>query len=64
MLFLRNRSADRLDDELRFDLEQQIAGNIAAGMSPDEARQAALRAFGNPAVLRSDAGFADGIRQG
>jgi putative ABC transport system permease protein len=55
MLFLRNRAADRLDDELRFHLEQQIAGNIAAGMSPDEARHAALRAFGNPAALRDQA---------
>ncbi|HTA87600.1 MAG TPA: ABC transporter permease [Silvibacterium sp.] len=55
VLFLRNRSADRLEEELRFHLEQQIAENLAAGMSPDEARHAALRAFGNPAVLRDQA---------
>jgi hypothetical protein len=55
MLFLRNRSAERLDEELRFHLEQQIAENIAVGMSPEESRQAALRAFGNPAVLRYQA---------
>ena len=55
MIFRRNRAADRLDDELRFHLEQQIAENIAAGMSAEEARQAALREFGNPAALRDQA---------
>ena len=52
MLFHRNLAGSRLDEELRFHLEQQIAENIAVGMSPDEARHAALRAFGNPAALR------------
>jgi len=55
MLLGRGRAGMRLDDELRFHLEQQIAENIAAGMSPDEARHAALRAFGNPAALRDQA---------
>jgi len=55
MIFRRSRAAGRLDDELGFHLEQQIAENIAAGMSADEARSAALRAFGNPAVLRDQA---------
>ena len=40
----------QLDDELRFHFERQIAENVAAGMSPDEARYAAMRAFGNPAL--------------
>ena len=52
MLFGRGRAAGRLDEELRFHLEQQIAENLAAGMSPEEARHAALRAFGNPTALR------------
>jgi putative ABC transport system permease protein len=55
MLFHRNQAGSRLDEELRFHLEQQIAENIAVGMSPDEARHAALRAFGNPAALRDQA---------
>jgi predicted permease len=55
MLFRRNRAAARLDDELQFHLEQQIAENIAGGMSAEEARHAALRAFGNPAALRDQA---------
>src|SRR5271155_868974 len=55
MLFHRNQAGSRLHEELRFHLEQQIAENIAVGMSPDEARHAALRAFGNPAALRDQA---------
>ncbi len=55
MIFRRSRAAGRLDDELRFHLEQQIAENVAAGMSAEEARHAALRAFGNPAALRDQA---------
>jgi predicted permease len=52
MLFGRSRAASRLDDELRFHIERQTAENIAAGMSAEEAHYAALRAFGNPALLR------------
>src|SRR2546429_4841535 len=42
-LFRRERVAQRLDDEVQFHLEQQIAENIAAGMSREEARCAAMR---------------------
>lgn len=52
MLFGRRVEGSHLDDELRFHLEQQIAENMAAGMSTQEARAAALRAFGNPGLLR------------
>jgi len=52
MLFQRGKAGARLDDELQFHLEQQIAENVAAGMNADEARFAALRSFGNPALLR------------
>jgi hypothetical protein len=55
MLFQRRKAAARLDDELSFHLEQQIAENLAAGMSAEEARFAALRGFGNPALLREEA---------
>jgi predicted permease len=55
MLFRRRRAGDRLDEELRFHLQQQIAEKVAAGMSADEARHAALREFGNPAALRDQA---------
>jgi hypothetical protein len=52
MLFGRARAAAHLDDELQFHLDRQIAENVAAGMSRDEARYAALRAFGNPDLTR------------
>lgn len=54
MLFQRGGAAHRLDAELEFHLEREIAENLAAGMSPQEARYAALRTFGNPALLRDE----------
>jgi len=55
MLFARGRAAKQLDDELRDHVERQIEENLAGGMSAEEARLAALRAFGNPALLREQA---------
>ena len=44
---LRKDAVEReLDDELRFHVEMQTAQNLARGMSPAEARTAALRTFG------------------
>src|SRR5712671_3626244 len=53
-LFRRGRFAQRLDDEMQFHLDEQIAENIAAGMSCEEARYAAVRTFGNPTVLKEE----------
>lgn len=53
-LVRRERTAKRLDDEIRFHIDQQIAENLAAGISPEEARYAAMRIFGNPAVLKEE----------
>src|SRR4030095_7937938 len=36
-----------IDREMRLHLELQIEANIKAGMSPEEARQKAVRSFGN-----------------
>lgn len=55
MLFRRGNAARRLDEELHDHLERQVAENLAAGMSTAEARTAALRTFGNPALLRDQA---------
>ena len=55
MLFQRGRAAERLDDELQFHLDRQVAEKIATGMSAEEARHAALREFGNPVALRDQA---------
>lgn len=54
-LFRRKAAGAALDDELRFHLEQQIAEYRAAGMNEAEARQAALRLFGNPGLVREQA---------
>ncbi|MGA8149534.1 MAG: ABC transporter permease [Terriglobales bacterium] len=56
MMLLRRRVATaRLNDELEFHLQEQTAENIARGLSPSEARFAALRAFGNPTLVREEA---------
>jgi len=51
-LLRRDRVSQLLDDEIRYHLERQVDENIAKGMSPKGARIAALRQFGNPALLR------------
>jgi len=45
-LWNRPRLDRELDDEIRFHLDMQAADNHRAGMSPDDARAAALRDFG------------------
>jgi hypothetical protein len=45
-LFRRHDVEHELDAELRFHLDQQIEENLAAGMSPEEARYAARRMIG------------------
>jgi putative ABC transport system permease protein len=44
---LRRKPRLEVDEELRFHLEHQIEANIAAGMSPDEARRQAAITFGS-----------------
>lgn len=44
-LFSRGKVEQELEEELRYHLERQIDENIAAGMSPDEARYAALQSI-------------------
>jgi hypothetical protein len=53
-LFRRNRSTQQLDDEIEFHLDQQITENLATGMSPQGARHAAMRTFGNPTYLKEE----------
>src|SRR5579884_1315048 len=54
MLFHRQSEKQRLNNELQFHLEQQTVENIGRGMQPEEARFAALRTFGNPALLQDE----------
>ena len=54
-LFRRKNETARLDEEMRFHLEQEIGERIARGSSPEEARREAMRQFGNPTLLRDEA---------
>ncbi len=45
-LFRRGRVEQELDEELRYHVERQIQEYIAKGLTPEEARHAALRALG------------------
>src|SRR5262249_7630221 len=45
-LFRRAQVEQELDEELRYHLERQTEEHIAKGMTPEEARYAALRAMG------------------
>src|SRR5713226_5591958 len=43
-----------IDDELRFHIEQRMAENIAAGMSPADAAREARKRFGNLQAVREE----------
>jgi putative ABC transport system permease protein len=47
----RDVDAD-VDDELRFHVESAVADNVAAGMTPEQAREDALRRFGDVEGVR------------
>src|SRR5262245_60806315 len=47
----RNRFDRELEEEMRFHLEMKAEENLTAGTSPEEARYAAERQFGNQTLL-------------
>jgi putative ABC transport system permease protein len=49
-LLQRRATDDDLDEEIRYHVEREVERNIAKGMSPDDARDAARRAFGNVTI--------------
>jgi predicted permease len=52
---LRRRQAeDELDDELHYHVEQEVANNIGAGMTPEEARFAAQRLVGPISLYKEE----------
>jgi predicted permease len=61
-LFQKNRAEREMDDELRFHLEKQMEQNVTRGMSTKEARDAALRQFGNVGVVKEECRDSWGIR--
>ncbi len=54
MFWRRKQREYDLEREIRADLELETAEQRAAGLSADEARHAARRAFGNPALVQED----------
>src|SRR5579864_2599990 len=53
--FLRRARLDReVAQDLQFYIESETEDNIARGMSPEEARAAALRKLGNPVLIREE----------
>jgi len=60
---LRKSEVEReLDEELRHHIEQQTEQNIRLGMSPEEARQAALKSFGGVEQAKERSCDARGVR--
>jgi predicted permease len=52
---LRRDRLDRdIDDELRSHVEMRAADNLAAGMTPEQARHEAQKRFGNTTLLKED----------
>ena len=54
-IFRRERADRELDEEMQFHLDQLIADGIAGGLSPHDARNAALRAMGGLAQRKEEA---------
>src|SRR5215831_18912580 len=50
----RSQKEQELSEELQFHLERQIEQNLVAGMSPEEARYAALRLFGGVQQIKEE----------
>ncbi len=51
-LFRRPKPVDDLEEEIRAHLQMEEQENLESGMSPEEARYAALRRFGNVALAQ------------
>ncbi|MBO0858329.1 MAG: ABC transporter permease [Chloracidobacterium sp.] len=61
-LFFKPKMEDDLQAELQFHLEREIEENIVRGMSPDEARYAALRSFGGVERVKEESRDLRGVR--
>jgi hypothetical protein len=57
-LFLRPKTMDELEEEIHIHLQMEEQENLESGMSPKEARHAALRRFGNVALAQQRRGLA------
>jgi predicted permease len=62
LLFRKEQLNQQLSDEMSFHLDKQIELNLAAGMSAEEARYAALRKFGGVDQVKEECRDAWGVR--
>src|ERR1700744_6189640 len=58
-LFRRSQVDREIAEELQAHIEMRTDDNLAAGMTPDEARRDALLRFGNPATMKETTTGAD-----
>jgi hypothetical protein len=58
-LFRPNQLDGDVDEELRFHLEARVKDNVAAGMTPEQARQDAIRRFGGQLLTKDKTRDAD-----
>ena len=61
-LFFKSKMEDELEAELQFHLEREIEENIIRGMTPEEARYAAIRSFGGVERVKEESRDERGIR--
>jgi putative ABC transport system permease protein len=61
-LFFKSKMEEELNEEAHFHLEREIEENIARGMSPEEARYAALRSFGGVERVKEESRDERGVR--
>src|SRR5262245_15081740 len=62
-LLRRSKMERELDDELRQHIERQTEQNIRMGMNPEEARDAARKAFGGMEQAKERSRDARGVRR-
>ena len=60
-LLRSTRVEHEMDEEVRYHLERQVEENVAAGMSPEEARYSALRDFGGVEQSKEECRDARGL---
>ncbi|HEY7181512.1 MAG TPA: ABC transporter permease, partial [Blastocatellia bacterium] len=61
-LFFKPKMEEELDAEVRFHLEREIEENIVRGMTPEEARYAAIRSFGGVERVKEESRDERGVR--
>src|SRR5215470_18472529 len=61
-LFFKSKMEEELDEGVRFHLEREIEENIARGMTPEEARYAAIRSFGGVERVKDESRDERGVR--